>query len=165
MTATDVMPAKGGLGGGREEAYLHPGRLIASARPLVVTTILGSCVGVCLFDPVAGVGGLAHALLPRWADAAAPSPRWADFAVKLLLERTLALGARRADLRAKVFGGACVLPAFRGRVDHLGTKNVDVAVEALNEAGIAIVGGDVGGERGRKLVFHTDDGSAWVKRI
>jgi chemotaxis protein CheD len=150
---------------GREVAYLHPGRLIAAATPTAVTTVLGSCVAVCLFDVSARVGGIGHAVLPKWPGTGVPTARYADFCVRMLAERLLALGARRGGLRAKVFGGACVLPAFRAARDHLGTRNVDACVDALADEGIEIVGGDVGGDRGRKLDFHIDDGAAWVRRI
>jgi chemotaxis protein CheD len=82
-----------------------------------------------------------------------------------LIEEVVAVGAEQARLRAKLFGGACVLEAFRSRENHLGTKNVKVAREVLDAADIPIIGEDVGGNRGRKLIFHTDNGSAWVKQL
>jgi chemotaxis protein CheD len=62
-----------------------------------------------------------------------------------------------------VFGGACVIEAFKGR--NLGTENVELALKALAEAGVPVVERDVGGRNGRKLVFHTDVGAAWVRRL
>ena len=145
--------------------YLHPGQLHASATACTITTILGSCVAVCLFDRVRGVGGANHYLLPYHAGHDQASPRFGNVAVQSLLDRVLALGAVRRDLEAKLFGGACVLDAFRNGDNHLGTKNVEAARALLHAEGIPVRAEDVGGRRGRKLVFHVDDGSALVKLI
>ena len=144
-----------------ERLYLAPGRLHASAGEAQVTTILGSCVAVCLFDPTAGVGGINHYLLPSGSPA---SGRFGDSATTLLLEAVLAQGADRRRLQAKVFGGACVLEAFRD-TPSLGARNVEVADERLAAEGIPVVGRDVGGERGRKVVFEVATGAAWVRLI
>lgn len=145
--------------------YLHPGQLFACTKNYAVTTILGSCVSVCLWDPLTKIGGINHFLLPYdVGDGQAPS-RFGNLAVQELIDQVLALGAAQVRLQAKLFGGACVLDAFRGRAKHLGMKNVEVARELLQCANIPILGEAVGGDRGRKLIFHTDSGSAWVKSL
>ncbi len=150
---------------GAQIVYLHPGQLFASAEPSVVTTILGSCVSVCLYDAARGIGGLNHFLLPHWAGGEAASPRFGNVAITTLVERLGALGAPRSSLRAKLFGGACVTGAAEHRPDHLGAKNAACATTILGELGIPILPGDLGGRRGRKLVFHTADGTALVKDL
>jgi chemotaxis protein CheD len=142
-------------------AYLAPGRVVVSAEPVQVATILGSCVSVCLWDPEARVGGMNHFLLPQGLPA---SPRFADHAMPLLLERVLELGAVRARLRAKVFGGASVLEALRSS-SALATRNVEAARERLAHERVPIVAEDVGGQLGRKVVFEVQTGSAWVRAI
>ena len=141
--------------------YLAPGRLYASADPVCVTTILGSCVAVCLYDPDHHVGGVNHFLLPSGFP---PSPRFGDAAVPLLIESVLARGAQRPTLRAKLFGGACVLEAFRSE-DPLGAQNVRVARARLQAEHIPIVAEDTGGDHGRKLLFELQTGDAWVRAI
>ena len=141
--------------------YLAPGRLYASAEAAQVTTILGSCVAVCVWDPRQRVGGINHFLLPEGVPA---SPRFGASAIPLLIAEVLALGARRARLRAKVFGGACVLEAFRNS-HPLGLRNLEVARERLTAEQVPVVGEDVGGDHGRKLVFDVQTGSAWVRAI
>jgi chemotaxis protein CheD len=141
--------------------YLAPGQLFASAERVQVTTILGSCVAVCLFDNEAQVGGVNHFLLPYGAP---PSPRFAEHAVPQLMDRVLALGARRERLRAKLFGGACVLEALRSS-SALGARNVDAARERLAAEGIPVVAEDTGGDLGRKLIFEIQTGSAWIRAI
>jgi chemotaxis protein CheD len=144
-----------------QRVYLAPGLLFASADAVQVTTILGSCVAVCLWDLEARVGGLNHFLLPHGAP---PSPRFGEHAVPLLLQRVLALGASRERLRAKLFGGACVLEAFRAG-SALGGRNVAVARELLAAERIPVAAEDVGGDRGRKVVFEVQTGSAWIRAI
>jgi chemotaxis protein CheD len=143
--------------------YLHPGQISVSQTPCTVTTILGSCVAVGLWDAREGVGGLCHFLLPEGTRTQAPSPRFAEAAVAQLVSALAALGARPEALFAKIFGGACVIEAMRK--GHLGVRNVERARALLAERGIPIVGADVEGNRGRKLIFHTADGSAWVKLL
>lgn len=147
----------------RATAYLHPGQLFVSADGYAVTTILGSCVAVCLWDPLSRIGGINHFLLPTFGGVGIASPRFGNIAIKELLDRLAELGSQKHNLLAKLFGGACVLEAFRHRQHHLGMKNIEVARELLQSESIPLVGHDVGGQRGRKLIFHTDDGAAWVK--
>lgn len=149
----------------RVPVYLHPGQLLVSASPRAVSTILGSCVAVCLYDPRREVGGINHFLLPTHAGDARPSPRFGDVAMRTLLEDVLSRGARREHLRAGVYGGACVLEAFRSGAGHLGERNAEVALEFLYAQRILVERDETGGTRGRKLVFHTDDGTTLVKTI
>jgi len=149
----------------RAAVYLHPGQVFVSPQPAEVTTILGSCVAVCVFDPVLRVGGTNHYLLPHWVGNGTSSPRFGNVAVRCLIEKMLALGVQKQNLQAKVFGGACVIDAFHGRGDHLGTKNAELALKALRQEGIPVVADDVGGRRGRKVIFHTDTGVALVRLI
>jgi chemotaxis protein CheD len=141
--------------------YLAPGQLFAARDRVQVTTILGSCVAVCLFDNEAEVGGVNHFLLPYGLP---PSPRFAEHAVPQLLSRVLGLGAARERLRAKLFGGACVLEALRSS-SALGARNVEVARERLAAEGIPVVAEDTGGDLGRKLIFEIQTGSAWIRAI
>jgi chemotaxis protein CheD len=149
----------------RATAYLHPGQLFVAADSYAVTTILGSCVAVCVWDPVSRIGGINHFLLPTFSGEGVASPRFGDIAIKELLDQLADLGSQKYNLLAKVFGGACVLEAFRQRQHHLGMKNIEVARQLLETESIPVVGHDVGGQRGRKLIFHTDDGAAWVKAL
>jgi chemotaxis protein CheD len=145
--------------------YVHVGQLFASPTPCRVTTILGSCVSVCLWDPASGAGGINHFLLPQCVENGISSPRFGNVAIHRLLEKLESLGSARHRLKAKVFGGASVIDAFQSANGTLGMKNVDLARTLLQETGIPIVAEDVGGTQGRKLVFQTGDGTAWVRRI
>lgn len=149
--------------GGRATVYLHAGQVTAARWPTAITTVLGSCVAVCLHDPVARTGGMNHFLLPLPV-ARERSARFGTIAVAALLDAVLAAGARRERLVAKVFGGARVLGSLRG-TRNLGEENVTLALRLLEDAAVPVLERDVLGELGRKLVFHTDDGSAWVRQL
>jgi chemotaxis protein CheD len=147
--------------GDRTSVYLAPGRLVVSDRPCAVTTVLGSCVAVCLWDVERRVGGVNHFILPLGEDESPQPERYGNLAVPLLLTAVRSLGARDGGLRAKVFGGAALLGLGAG----IGARNVEVAEQVLAERGVHVVAGDAGGGRARKLVFHVDDGAAWVWRL
>ena len=149
----------------RRAVYLVPGQLFASAEPAELSTILGSCVAVCLWDPRSRAGGANHFLLPDWAGNGSASTRYGNVAVERLLQQMERFGSLRRDLQAKLFGGAAVIEAFRNRADHLGAKNVELARRLLRELGIPVVAEDVGGNRGRRVVFRTDSGLALVRTI
>ena len=148
-----------------EDLYLHPGEIHASSHPTRITTILGSCVAVCLIDLRRHVAGLNHFLLPSAPVAMRGSTRYGDAAIDVLVRRMLALGASRDGLAAKLFGGANVLHAFADEARHIGAANVEMARAALDRYEIPVVAEDVGGTRGRKMVFTVPDGAAWVKVI
>lgn len=149
----------------RMSYYLHPGQFFFSTEACAVTTILGSCVSVCLWDPITRIGGINHFLLPRDLTGTHAIGRFGNLAVRRLIDELIAAGVNLDDLQAKLFGGACVLEAFRDRKNHLGSHNIQIAREALAAASIPIVGADVGGCKGRKLIFYTDNGSAWVREL
>jgi len=147
----------------RMPKYLQPGQLHVAQTPTVITTILGSCVSVCLWDMRARFGGMNHFMLPQLAGGA-QSPRFGNVAMKELVDRMVACGARLPYLRARVFGGACMFEQMKSS-QHLGQKNINLALDFLSLRGIEIVQTDVGGDRGRKLRFHTDEGEAWLNSI
>jgi chemotaxis protein CheD len=146
------------------EVYLHPGEFAVTGEPCVITTILGSCVGVCLFDATARLGGLNHFLLPT-APAHDQSPRFGDVALLRLIALLESHGARRQHLSAKVVGGACVLDAYRGVASHIGRQNVRSALQVLMEQRIVVTTMEVGGDRARKLRFRPDTGDLFVRTI
>lgn len=142
--------------------YLHPGQFTVAIAPCTITTILGSCVAVCLYDPMARIGGLNHFLLPRAPDKST-SLRFGSVAVPRLIDAMVEYGAVRRRLQAKVIGGACVLDVYRDHPSHVGRQNVLAAVQALFEAAIPVVMTDIEGSRGRRVVFHAHTGDLVVR--
>ena len=144
--------------------YVHPGQIHATSEG-TLTTILGSCVAVCLHDPKHRIGGLNHFLLPHGSTTGENTGRYAPSAIALLVEAMLARGASAQRLVAHVVGGASVLAAFGDHAEHLGRKNAVAARDALAGYRIPIVGTDVGGTCGRKLVFSARDGATFIQLI
>jgi chemotaxis protein CheD len=163
--APDAGPATDGPPTDEPTVYVHVGQLYSAAQPSLVSTILGSCVAVCLWDGAAGVGGLNHYLLPQPVSNGISSPRFGNVAIEQLIAQVAKLGGDPRRLKAKVFGGASVLDAFQAERRSLGMGNVDLARRLLREAKIPIVAEDVGGTEGRRVLFHTGDGTAWVRKI
>jgi chemotaxis protein CheD len=145
----------------RERVYLHPGRSVVSSRPAVVTTILGSCVSVCLWDEVLHIGAMTHYLLPKPLAGGGDAARFGSTAIPEIYEELLHLGAR--SLVAKVFGGSSMNSLLAGQRGDMGSQNVAAAMAALATLGLSVSASDTGGSIGRKLLFQTDDGTAWVK--
>ena len=142
--------------------YLHPGGLWAEPFPGVITTVLGSCVSVCLWDPYTTLGGINHFILPH--GGAAPSARYGNHAMTMLLARMVELGARRETLLGCVFGGASVLPGTPIG-PTLGSRNAAEAFEFLERNAIAVLRHDVEGGQGRKLTFRTTDGTTLIRKL
>jgi chemotaxis protein CheD len=158
-------PSDGPTDQGRQSVYLLPGQLHASAEPCQIKTILGSCVSICLWDKRRSAGGMNHFLLPTSREAEPHSLRFADAATAELLERLRALGCRPPNLRAKIFGGAAIFQTRKRYALSLGAKNVAVALALMKDAGIPVIAQETGGAQGRKIIFNTDDGVAWSRRI
>jgi chemotaxis protein CheD len=143
--------------------FLPPGMICCPAQPAVVSTILGSCVAICLWDGTRRLGGINHFLLPR-CGIAPPTPRYGDIALSRLLAALERLGCRPGNLHAKLFGGAAVLP-FNSHADTVGTQNVSVALEELHRHGIPVLARRTGGQRGLFLKFHTALGRVMVREL
>jgi len=147
--------------------FLHAGQVFVSAEPKSIVLILGSCVGVCIWDAVNAIGGATHYLLPSWDGVGVASPRYGNVAISMLLQKLLEAGANRGELRAKIFGGGCLFQSMRepgsNREQHLGGRNVETALEVLAKAHISVVSTVVGVDRGQRIVFRTDTGDAEIK--
>ncbi len=148
----------------RGRVFLQSGQLHTAGTPCSVITILGSCVAVGLTDPVAHVGGLCHYALPNRLDRER-SWRYGSVAIPDLIARVVHAGGSCDRLEAKVFGGACITVQPESVSGRLGSQNGELAYRLLWEAGIPVVADDLGGIRGRKLIYETDSGSAWVRML
>ena len=144
--------------------YLYPGELVATSDPSVISTVLGSCVSVCLLDQVTRSGGANHFLLPHLTRGDGSSCRFGRTAMEMLFSRMLSLGCQKRNLTARLFGGASQFEVSGDRIS-IGQQNVQVATRFLEDEGIPILAQEVGGTRGRKLVFHTETGDVFVKTL
>lgn len=119
-----------------------------------LTTLLGSCVATCLWDPQRKMGGMNHYLLPEGAQDGVGLQRYGVNAMELLVNGMLKRGSRKSDLVAKVFGGAQMLSAET----EIGMRNGQFAQRFLAAEGIPVLGGSLGGKRARRLRFFPADG-------
>ncbi len=144
--------------------YLYPGNIFTSVEPHIVTTVLGSCISVCFFDPVVSIGGINHYMLPLWNGEGLASPRYGNIAITRLLERMEGLGCKKGRLEAKVFGGGEVLRITRGSI-NVSERNIIFAKDMLAQLKIPIIAIDVGGNTGRRIVMNTGNGKIVMKRL
>lgn len=137
---------------------------VTSDGALLESIGLGSCVGVCLWDRVNKVGGLAHVMLPNSqgrGDTGNPY-RYADKAIPAMVEAMVKKGADVRAVTAKIFGGASL---FEGVNINIGQQNVDSVREELRKLNIKIVAEEVGERHGRSVWFDTRNGSVVVGKV
>ncbi|WP_322895405.1 MULTISPECIES: chemotaxis protein CheD [unclassified Yoonia] len=138
------------------------GDFAVSADPAVMmSTVLGSCVAVCLFDSQKRVGGMNHFLLATGGDADTEDLKYGVNAMELLINRILQIGGDRRRLQAKVFGGARMTIHAR----DIGQSNADFAMEFLDREGIACLSQSVGGTLARRVQFVPTTGAARQMQI
>lgn len=168
---SDIAPARPSLGGSDERTpqvsrrHVFPAQVVATPDPTQLSTILGSCVSVCLWDRRRGWGGMCHHVLPDGPADDQKAARFANVAVPQLIDELLALGSEERDLVARLFGGARVLDAFTGSAALLGARNVEAALAHLAQRRIHVDEGDVGGRLGRKVRFSTWSGAVTVTEL
>lgn len=138
-----------------------PGGYLATGAPVMLVTVLGSCVAACLWDDQARVGGMNHFMLPGADDGG--SARYGVHAMEVLINDLTNLGARRGALRAKVFGGAAVIRSMTNFA--VGADNGDFVRQYLATEGIPIVASDLGDACPRRVHFFPVTGRALVKRL
>ena len=147
----------------KKQVTIKIGELYAADEPTVIYTLLGSCVAVCIYDRKKGIGGMNHIFLPG-NQKSGSSARYGENAMKYLIKNICSLGGERKNLVAKAFGGAHVIPAI-SKGAGVGSKIVDFVIYYLKKEKIEILAHDFGGNKTRKVYFHTDTGLAYVKQI
>ena len=140
--------------------YISQGeQAVGRDEDMVITTLLGSCISICLWDPVAGVGGMNHLLLPDMNTGAGNTA--GAVAMDRLINEMVPLGAVRSRLQAKLFGGSSMLG---GRTD-IGARNAEFGRTYLKNEAIPCEADDTGGERARRLRFWPATGVAQMKYV
>ena len=148
------------------QLYVLPGDVKASAAPTRYVTILGSCVAVCLYDPVRRIGGINHFLLPGPPPPGEREPlRWGEASIAALFEQVLSLGASARFLQAKIFGGAQISPREVPGQFRIGERNVELALAEIKRRSVELRNQSVGGHTGLKIAFESHTGTVWVKEL
>ncbi|MFP4460878.1 MAG: chemoreceptor glutamine deamidase/glutamate methylesterase CheD [Thermotogota bacterium] len=142
------------------------GEYIAEKNPQILVTLgLGSCVGVCLIDKRAGVGGLIHVMLPDSGGKTVAKPgKYADPGIPILIKDMKGLGASTGNLEAKIAGGAAMFHK-KGTTMEVGKRNVEAVKKTLEALRIRIRADDTGGNRARSIEFNISTGVLSVRKV
>jgi chemotaxis protein CheD len=150
-----------------DAAKILPGEYYATGRDMVLVTVLGSCVCACIRDKVSGIGGMNHFMLPdSGRDQGNPlgeSARYGTYAMEILINQLLKMGAKRANFEAKVFGGGAVLRGFT--VANVGERNSEFVLKFLKTEKIHLAAQDLLDIYPRKVYFFPNSGLVRVKKL
>lgn len=146
---------------------LYAGEFFTTREDVIISTVLGSCVSVCLFDPVEKAGGMNHFMLPEQAEfdenqLYTKDTRYGIHAMDILVNQVLKKGAQRKNLTAKIFGGASSLGSLKSSI---GLGNIRFAKKYLELERIPLESEDSGGREARKIYFFPLTGKVFLKRI
>jgi len=142
--------------------FLHPGCIFVSKEPYLVSTVLGSCVSVCVWDPRTGIAGMNHHIHSKPFNKDERSSQYATLAIPYMLKAMVKLGGIKANFRAHIVGGA----QSKYMTSYVvGEQNVKVAEKIMKNNFIQIITVDTGGEMGRKVVFDTENGEIAIYKV
>lgn len=150
-----------------EAAKILPGEYYATPRDMVLVTVLGSCVCACIRDKVSGIGGMNHFMLPDSGhdrnNPLGDSARYGTYAMEILINQLLKMGAKRSNFEAKVFGGGSVLRGFT--VNNVGERNAEFVLEFLKTEKIVVAAQDLLDVFPRKVYYFPNSGLVRVKKL
>ncbi|MBN2659388.1 MAG: hypothetical protein JXR86_20195 [Spirochaetales bacterium] len=152
---------------GRDVMTIMPGEYYISTEKELISTLLGSCIAVCLYENKAGIGGMNHFLLPEYSGKSGDlysSARYGVSAMEILIMKMQLKGADRDRIQAKVFGGGNVLSLSQSP-DRVGERNIRFIHDYLKTESIKIVSEDTGDYFSRKVLFNTEDFSVRLSKV
>ena len=140
---------------------------MARDEGVLITYALGSCIGICLYDPFIRLGALVHVMLPLNMEANRTSPlKYADTRIRLTISKMEQRGARRSRLVAKIAGGAKMFDvAGNGSLGSIGQRNIDSVHQVLQQERVRLLREDVGGRSARTLLFDVATGEGCIKVV
>jgi len=134
--------------------------------PNTLRTILGSCIGICIYDPVVRLGGLSHIMLPSSKNPTVNIKKYADSAIPYMIDEMIKRGADRKRMIAKIAGGSTMFRHTENTLmGDIGKNNIVSTKEILARLNIRIVSEDVGGDYGRTIDFYLETGELKIKTI
>lgn len=142
--------------------FLKPGFIYVSTKPTMISTVVGSCIAVCVFDRKQKIGGMNHFQFPVIRSAKHATARYGNVALSTLINLMINEGSKFEHLEAQILGGA-----YNPEVsnENIGRQNIKVAKKILAEKGIRLTSEDVGGEKGRKIIFNTNINEIAVVKV
>lgn len=137
---------------------------MAKQNGMLITYALGSCIGICLYDPLVKLGAMIHIMLPiNMETGRTNTMKYADTGIRETLKQMEALGASRARITAKIAGGAKMFEINGGSLGNIGQRNIESVHMNLKKEGIKLLKEDVGGTIARTLLFDVSNGMACVR--
>jgi chemotaxis protein CheD len=158
----------------QQQIFLQPGEIYFAERPALISTLLGSCVAVTMFSPRLGTGAICHGLLPSCRGNKTcegdkfchEGIRYVDCSIMRMLGWFRQNGVAREEIDIKVFGGSEMLSSPETKTkDSVGQQNIKVAFQVIEKEKLRVSASDVGGLRGRKIIFSTSTGEVLLKRL
>ena len=145
-----------------EKVFIHVGQICTAANPTEISTVLGSCVAVCLYDKLKQHSAMNHYLLPMWNGNGLQSPKFGNISIPKMIELMLKAGCTIGNIEAKLFGGANINFSNNEEL-MIGKRNVLTAKEILQDYRIKITAEDTGGGIGRRIMMRSDVGKVYLK--
>ena len=144
------------------EYYLKPGYIFLAMGRILISTVVGSCVAICLWDRKNKFGGMSHFLYPIVTGPQEATAKYGNVGTLTLIRMMVSEGSEHSLLEAQLFGGGDILTE---EGPNIGRQNVEIARKILNRHGIPIVSEDVGGSKGRKLIYDTGNNQAVILKV
>ncbi len=148
----------------KKKVFLLPGEFQVSKQPTYISTLLGSCISVILFNSREKIGAMNHYMLPTAPEPGSKDPKYGDVSINLMINTLLRFDPKIGHLKAMLFGGAAVTESLSSTI-NVGDRNIEVARQILSEKNIFVDKEDVGGIHGRKLYYQTWDNQIQVNQI
>lgn len=151
-------------------AKILPGEFYISRGGELISTVLGSCISVCIRDKAMGIGGMNHFMLPEegdfssdaWgSDPTSRMTRYGNWAIEFLINELIKIGADKRRFEVKVFGGGQVI----ANMSDVGQRNILFTFNYLQKEGMASVATDVGDAYPRKVIYYPENGKVLVKKL
>ncbi len=151
-------------------AKLLPGEYYVTLENELITTVLGSCISACIWDPMAGVGGMNHFMLPETSkdrlrsgveSVVGNATRYGNYAMEHLINVILASGGKRKNLQVKLFGGGKIIPTM----SDVGARNIQFVLEYVDAEALKLLAQDLGDIYPRKVNFYPKTGKVKMKKI
>ena len=142
---------------------VKPGEYYVSRENIVITTVLGSCVSACIFDPQTGFGGINHFMLPSGEQRGDlyRSSRYGLFAMEQLINELMKHGSQRSDMQVKLAGGGDMISGLTS----IGQQNIDFILQYMKDEGLKVVASDLGGDQARRIAYFPQEGRMLVNKL
>jgi len=146
------------------KVFLKPGEFYMGEKSAVISTILGSCLSITMFNARLGIGGICHALLPNDSELKKGKEfHFVDGSISYMLNEFEKTGIKRNEIEVKVFGGANINDTAHKKT--VGQANIEAALTIISGNDLKVLTYDFGGTLGRKIIFYTHTRRVLLKKL